>query len=148
MSISLKTHDNDPFGIRQHAATSETPRNTSIKRLVHVADLFPLHHRTFHLVKNMLYFLLLVLNGIYQYSKYRGWTTSCTTLKPWETSIYGKPVFVGIYRGIIPGFLSGGAKWISSIHSCSLVLKRICQKKKNIFSWGLNQMEGTTPLGL
>ena len=31
-----------------------------------------------------------------------------------------KLLFVGIYRGIImPGFLNGGAKWISSIHGMS-----------------------------
>ena len=38
---------------------------------------------------------------------YSGWTQSCTTLKPWL-----KPLFVGIYRGII-GIILPGATWTS-----------------------------------
>ena len=50
-----------------------------------------------------------------------GWTKSCTTLKPWETTV------CWYLQGIRPfqGFL-GGAKWIWSIHSTTPNPSRPC----------------------
>ena len=69
-----------------------------------------------------------------------GWTKYCTTLKPWL-----KPLFVGIYRVIIPGFL----KWcrILSIHSMNQPLFINMGAAFRWFRWGVRRLwEGNTPI--
>ena len=43
----------------------------------------------------------------------------------------GKPLFIGIYRGLntFQGFL-GGVKWISSIHSTAFLVEQACKIAK------------------